>query len=31
MKRYNRGLAVDRQGLGPREASANLRVKRDNI
>jgi len=28
--RYNRGLAVDRQALGLREASENSKVKRDN-
>ena len=29
-KRYNRGLAVDRQALGLREASENSKVMRDN-
>jgi len=30
MKRYNRGLAVDQQALGQREASEHSRIKRDN-
>jgi len=29
-ERYNRGLAVDRQALGLREASENSKIKRDN-